>query len=110
MKYGHCSNFKLPTGWTTRVVPRKDQSKRTKDDTFFYSPIQSYFFQTMADVNRFQELLKETDGDEMEAFKVYKRNKMTKRRTSKTRSWKRRGVIPILMATQENTKMVARTR
>lgn len=69
MKYGHCSNFKLPTGWVTCVVPHQDRSKRTKDDTFFYSPIKSYVFQW----------LKESDGDEVKAYKVFKRNKMTRK-------------------------------
>ncbi len=79
LKYGHRSNFKLPTGWTTRVVPRQDQSKRTKDDTYFYSPIKSFVFRSMTAVNRFQELLKQSDGDEVKAFKVFKRNKMTRK-------------------------------
>jgi hypothetical protein len=33
----------------------------------------------MTAVNRFQELLKESDGDEVKAFKVFKRNKMTRK-------------------------------
>lgn len=79
MKYGHRSDYKVPTGWTTRVVPRTDQTKRTKYDSYFYSPIKSYSFQSMAKVKRFQEFLKETAGDEVKAYKLYKRGKTTRK-------------------------------
>ena len=74
------SNFKegLPTGWTTRVVPRLDQSKKTKADTYWYSPIQSYSFPSMEKVNRFLEILEETDGDEVKAYNLCKRKKKRK--------------------------------
>ena len=59
----------LPTGWTTRIVPRKAQS-RTNSDTYWYSPIQSYFFPSMAKVKRFLKMLEETGGDEVKAFQL----------------------------------------
>jgi hypothetical protein len=59
----------LPSGWTKRIVPRKVQS-RTKSDTYWYSPIQSYKFPSMTKVKRFLENLEETGGDEVKAFRV----------------------------------------
>ena len=71
----------LPTGWTTRVSTRQDQTNRTlKNDKCWYSPVQLYRFRSMVKVNQFLERLKEVNGDEVMAYKLCQFNDSKKRK------------------------------
>lgn len=60
----------LPHGWKRRIIPRKDQSKKTKADTVWYSPVESYRFKSAAEAKKFQEMTEKTNGDETEAYRL----------------------------------------
>lgn len=60
----------MPHGWITRAVPRKNQSNRTKADTVWYSPVESYTFKSAAEAKKFQEMTEKTNGDETKAYRL----------------------------------------
>jgi hypothetical protein len=56
----------LPKGWTRILVPRKKENCR--DDPYYFSPKQSYKFNSMAKVRRFLVSLDDAGGDEVAAY------------------------------------------
>jgi hypothetical protein len=63
----------LPDGWTTRVVPRKSDNpnSRRKSDTYWFSPQNSYKFNSKPRVHLFCAFLEQVGGDEAAAFGLY---------------------------------------
>lgn len=60
----------MPHGWITRAIPRKNQSNRTKADTVWYSPVESYTFKSAAEAKKFHEMTEKTNGDETKAYRL----------------------------------------
>ena len=57
----------LPTGWT-RILVRRKRGKTKQSDPYYFSPIQSYKFNSMVKVERFLVSLEEAGGDEVAAY------------------------------------------
>jgi len=58
----------LPTGWTRILVRRKNGNYKGKDDPYYFSPLQSYKFNSLVKVKRFLVCLEEAGGDEAAAY------------------------------------------
>jgi hypothetical protein len=58
----------LPTGWTRILVRRKKGNYRGKDDPYYFSPLQSYKFNSLVKVKRFLVCLEEASGNEVAAY------------------------------------------
>jgi hypothetical protein len=67
----------LPDGWTTRTVPRKNDE--SKSDPYWFSPQNSYKFNSIPQVNRFCAYLEQAGGDEAAAFVLYSKDKKKKK-------------------------------
>jgi hypothetical protein len=63
----------LPPGWTTRLIQRKGPDQR--HDPYWFSPNESYKFNSMANVKRFIACLETVDGDEVVAYELTKKGK-----------------------------------
>ena len=69
----------LPDGWTIFVVPRKSDDSKTKHDTYWISPQNSYTFNSKRRAHRFCAFLEQARGCEALAYGLYSMAK-TKRR------------------------------
>ena len=58
----------LPTGWTRILVRRKNGNYKGKDDPYYFSPLQSYKFNSLVKVKQFLVCLEEAGGDEVTAY------------------------------------------
>lgn len=66
----------LPNGWTTRVVHRKNDE--SKSDTYWFSPQNSYRFNSKRQMMRYCACLEQAGGDESAAFDLYSKDKKRK--------------------------------
>jgi hypothetical protein len=58
----------LPSGWTRILVRHKNGNYKGKDDPYYFSPLQSYKFNSLVKVKRFLVCLEEAGGDEVAAY------------------------------------------
>jgi len=71
----------LPDGWVVRRIPR---SNGGRGDQYWYSPREKHKFRSKINVQRFLEMLKETNGDESAAMLLMKKRyrRITRSRAS----------------------------
>jgi hypothetical protein len=60
------------------MVPRKSDDPKTKYDTYWFSPQNSYKFNSKRRVDRFRECLEQEGGDEAAAYELYSMAKSKK--------------------------------
>ncbi len=62
----------LPTGWTSKTYERKSGKTAGSTDTYFYSPQVGIKFRSIKRCKEFIEIVKEVNGNESQALKLFK--------------------------------------
>ena len=62
----------LPAGWTSKTYERKSGKTAGSTDTYFYSPQTGIKFRSIKRCKEFIEIVKEVNGNETEALKLFK--------------------------------------
>ena len=61
-----------PDGWTKKLFERPTGKTKGTKDRYWYSPKTQKKFRSMIEVNRFMDALKQANGDEDRAWKIFK--------------------------------------
>jgi Methyl-CpG binding domain len=61
-----------PPGWTKKIFERPSGATKGTHDRYWYTPITKRKLRSMIEVNRFLAALGESNGDEDEAWKIFK--------------------------------------
>jgi hypothetical protein len=61
-----------PPGWIKKIVTRTGGKTGGRNDRYWFSPENQYQFRSMNEVKRFFDLLGKTNGDEANAWKIFK--------------------------------------
>lgn len=61
-----------PDGWTKKTFERTCGKTKGRLDSYWYSPIQKKKFRSMTEVRRFLNALKQANGDEEKAWRLFK--------------------------------------
>lgn len=62
----------LPSGWTKKVFRRNRGLTKSRQDTYWFSPRMKKQFRSKAEVKRFIDCLRRSDGDEVAAYAAFK--------------------------------------
>jgi len=89
----------FPNGWTKERIPRKSGGS----DSYYYSPIEHYKFDSMVKANRFLECLKKVNGDEVLALEQFRSANKYAKATVDERS----SLSPTASSTQQKKKAPA---
>lgn len=64
-----------PTGWTKKIFERPSGATKGSHDRYWYTPITKRKLRSMVEVKRFIEALGKSNGDENQAWKIFKTKK-----------------------------------
>ena len=62
-----------PAGWTKKIFERPSGATKGTHDRYWYTPITKRKLRSMVEVNRFLAALEKSQGDEDEAWKIFKK-------------------------------------
>jgi len=63
----------LPDGWTTKIFRRKSGKSKGHTDQYWYSAKTQKKMRSKVEIKRFLSCLESSNGDEEEAFNLFKR-------------------------------------